>query len=46
MEKALTVLVGLVFAAFMVLGIWLWVEGPCWLWTFSKAGEAPIRCVR
>lgn len=29
----------------LVFGIWLWTAGPCWVYSFEKAGEVPARCV-
>ncbi|MFF9095660.1 hypothetical protein ACF1AX_21305 [Streptomyces sp. NPDC014802] len=36
-----------VLAVITMLGasIWTWTSGPCGLWTFSKVGDMPARCI-
>ncbi|WP_436739909.1 hypothetical protein [Streptomyces sp. BBFR102] len=29
----------------IVGGAWIWTTAPCGLWTFSKVGEVPARCI-
>lgn len=25
--------------------VWAWYAGPCWIYSFAKAGDVPARCV-
>ncbi|MFE9254018.1 hypothetical protein [Streptomyces sp. NPDC006879] len=29
----------------IIASIWLWTSAPCGLWTFSKVGDMPARCL-
>ncbi|MCS0601083.1 hypothetical protein NX794_07540 [Streptomyces sp. LP11] len=39
------------FAATLVLligvvaSVWVWTSAPCGVWSFSKVGEMPARCL-
>ncbi|AVE00414.1 hypothetical protein SEA_OZZYJ_33 [Streptomyces phage OzzyJ] len=46
MRDRLTALAGVALIVTLIAGsIWVWTSAPCGLWTFSKAGDMPARCL-
>ncbi|WP_371671209.1 hypothetical protein OG985_28475 [Streptomyces sp. NBC_00289] len=44
--KTFGAVVAAAFIATLIAGAaWVWTSAPCGLWTFSKAGDMPARCL-
>lgn len=42
----LAILGFVLLVAIIVLSVWLWFAGPCWVYDFQRAADAPLRCIR
>ncbi|MGW1040058.1 hypothetical protein [Streptomyces sp. NPDC002547] len=46
MKDRLVVAGSITFLLTLIAGsAWIWTSAPCGLWTFSKAGDMPARCL-
>lgn len=45
MDTLKVIVGGLALLALVVLGLWLWFAGPCWVYTFESAANVPARCL-
>jgi hypothetical protein len=46
MKDRLAALIGAVLVVTLIAGsVLIWTKAPCGLWSFSKAGDMPARCI-
>lgn len=44
-DRPTTIVVLTLLALIISLSAWCWTSAPCGLWTYTKAGETPSRCL-
>ncbi|MEU9126565.1 hypothetical protein AB0D08_00355 [Kitasatospora sp. NPDC048540] len=46
MKDRLSSLAAALLGLVLIVGsVWVWTSAPCGLWSYSKAGDMPARCI-